>query len=40
LNNFQGTQTVEQAAKTIIKYATLKEGSTGKYFKAEGENAW
>ncbi len=41
LNNFQGTQTVEQAAKTIVKYATVDNiGETGKYFKAEGENDW
>lgn len=41
LNNFQGTQTVEQAAKTVVKYATLdSDGGTGKYFKDEGENTW
>lgn len=41
LNNFQGTQTVGQAAKTNVKYATLdNEGGTGRYFKVEGENAW
>jgi NAD(P)-dependent dehydrogenase (short-subunit alcohol dehydrogenase family) len=41
LNNFQGTQTVEQAAKTIVKYATLRnDDETGKYFKEGGENAW
>ena len=41
LNNFQGTQTVEQAARTIVKYATVdNDGSTGKYFKDEGEYAW
>jgi NAD(P)-dependent dehydrogenase (short-subunit alcohol dehydrogenase family) len=41
LNQFKGTQTVEQAAATIIKYATLdNEGPTGKYFKNEGEIAW
>lgn len=41
LNNFQGTQTVEQAAKTIVKYATIgNDGETGKYFKEGGENAW
>jgi NAD(P)-dependent dehydrogenase (short-subunit alcohol dehydrogenase family) len=41
LNQFNGTQTVEQAAKTIVKYATLdSDGPTGKYFKEEGELAW
>ncbi len=41
LNNFHGTQTVGQAAKIIVKYATLdNDGGTGKYFKDEGENAW
>lgn len=41
LNQFKGVQTVEQAAKTIIKYVTLNnEGATGKFFKEEGEIAW
>ncbi len=41
LNQFNGTQTVEQAAKIIVKYATLNsDGPTGKYFKEEGELAW
>jgi len=41
LNNFQGTQTVKQAASIIVKYATPgDEGVTGKYFKEQGENAW
>lgn len=41
LNNFQGTQTVEQAAKTIVKYATLgNDGVTGKYLGKENEIAW
>lgn len=41
LNQFKGTQTVEQAAKTIVKYATLADdGPTGKYFNKEGEIAW
>lgn len=41
LNNFQGTQTVAQAAKTVVTYATLdNDGATGKYFKEGGENAW
>ncbi len=41
LNQFQGRQTVEQAAKTVVKYATFdSDGGTGKYFKDEGENSW
>lgn len=41
LNQFKGTQTVEQAAKSIVKYATLdSEGPTGKYFNSEGEMDW
>ena len=41
LNQFKGAQTVEQAAKVIVKYATLEsDGATGKYFKEEGELAW
>ena len=41
LNKFKGTQTVEQAAKVIVKYATLdKDGATGKYFNKEGELTW
>jgi NAD(P)-dependent dehydrogenase (short-subunit alcohol dehydrogenase family) len=40
LNNHQGTQTVEQGAKYIVKYATLdKDGPTGGFFK-DGEIAW
>ena len=41
LNQFKGTQTVEQAAKAIVKYATLdNDGATGKYFNKEGEIPW
>ncbi|MEO5592693.1 MAG: SDR family oxidoreductase [Chitinophagaceae bacterium] len=41
LNQFKGTQTVEQAAITIVKYATLDNGGpTGKYFNKEGEIPW
>lgn len=41
LNQFKGAQTVAQAAKVIVKYATLEDdGATGKYFKAESELAW
>jgi NAD(P)-dependent dehydrogenase (short-subunit alcohol dehydrogenase family) len=41
LNQFKGTQTAEQAAKTIVKYATLDNGGpTGKYLKEDGEIDW
>ena len=41
LNQFKGTQTTEQAAKTIVKYATLdNDGPSGKYFKKDSELAW
>ena len=41
LNQFKGTQTTEQAAQTVIKYATIgNDGSTGKYFNKEGELPW
>src|SRR6185437_11658529 len=41
LNNFKGTQTVEHAAKIIVKYATLdKDGPTGKFFSEAGEVDW
>jgi NAD(P)-dependent dehydrogenase (short-subunit alcohol dehydrogenase family) len=41
LNHFQGTQTVEQAANVIVKYATLDiDEPTGKFFKNDGEIAW
>jgi len=36
LNQFKGIQTVEQGAKSIVKYATLEnDGATGKFFKEE-----
>ena len=36
LNQHRGTQTVEQGAKFIVKYATLEEdGVTGRFFKEE-----
>jgi len=36
LNQFKGTQTVEQGAKFIVQYATLNnEGPTGKFFREE-----
>ena len=41
LNHFQGTQTPEQAAKVIVKYATLdNDGPTGKFLKEDGEVDW
>ncbi len=41
LNQFKGTQTTEQAAKIIVKYATLdNSGPTGRYFNKDGEMAW
>lgn len=40
LNQFKGTQTVEQGAKHIVEYATLEhDGPTGKFFR-EGEIPW
>ena len=40
LNHNQGTQTVEQGAKYIVKYATLgKDGPTGGFFR-EDEIPW
>jgi len=40
-NNHQGTKTVEQGARAIVKYATLdKDEATGKFFNEEGEIAW
>lgn len=41
LNGHRGTQTVEQGASTVVKYATLeKDGPTGKFFSEDGETAW
>ncbi len=40
LNQFKGAQTVEQAARTIVKYVTLESGVTGKYLNKEGEITW
>ncbi len=40
LNGFSGTQTVEQGAKSIVKFATLdQDGPTGKFFR-EKEIPW
>ena len=41
LNNHQGTQKVEQAAKVIVKYATVSnDGPTGKFLKEAGKIDW
>ena len=41
LNMFQGTQTVEQGAKIIVRMAQAgPDGPTGGYFDAEGPLAW
>jgi NAD(P)-dependent dehydrogenase (short-subunit alcohol dehydrogenase family) len=41
LNQNKGTQTAEQAAKVIVKYATLgNDGPTGKFYNNKGEVAW
>jgi NAD(P)-dependent dehydrogenase (short-subunit alcohol dehydrogenase family) len=41
LNNFKGIKTAEQAAKVIVKYATIDDdGPTGKFFKEAGEVDW
>lgn len=40
LNQFKGTQTIEQGARFIVKYATLdNDGPTGKFFR-EKEIPW
>jgi NAD(P)-dependent dehydrogenase (short-subunit alcohol dehydrogenase family) len=41
LNNYQGTQTAEQAVTVIVKYATISnDGPTGKFSSREGELPW
>lgn len=41
LNQYQGTQTVEEAVGIIVKSATLgHDAPTGKFFWKEGEFAW
>ncbi|OQP63747.1 neomenthol dehydrogenase [Niastella vici] len=41
LNQYQGTQTPEQAVGIIVKYATVSnDAPTGKFFWKEGEFAW
>jgi len=41
LNDHKGTKTVEQAAKPIVKLATMNsDGPTAKFFREEGEVPW
>lgn len=41
LNDYQGTQTVEQGVAVIVKYATIgNDGPTGKFLSNEGEFTW
>ena len=41
LNHFKGTQTVAQAAKVIVKYATMdNDGPSGKFLNEAGEVDW
>ena len=41
LNQHQGTQTLAQGAKAIVKYATVdNDGPTGKFLKEDGEIDW
>nr|WP_317044657.1 SDR family NAD(P)-dependent oxidoreductase [Confluentibacter lentus] len=41
LNNYSGTQTIEQGVEVIVKYATIGiNAPTGKFFNKEGEFAW
>lgn len=40
LNQFQGAKTVEQGVHPIVKLATLPPGTTGKFFREEGEVPW
>ncbi len=41
LNKNKGTQTVEQAARVLVKYAMhADDGATGKYFKETGKIPW
>lgn len=41
LNQYQGTQTVQEAVGIIVKYATVgNDAPTGKFFWKEGEFAW
>jgi NAD(P)-dependent dehydrogenase (short-subunit alcohol dehydrogenase family) len=41
LNNYRGTQTVEEAVGVIVKYATLNnDAPTGKFFNKDGAFDW
>jgi NAD(P)-dependent dehydrogenase (short-subunit alcohol dehydrogenase family) len=41
MNNFSGTQTVEQGAVALVRMATLPDdGPTGGFFEAKGSVAW
>lgn len=41
LNRFSGTQTIEQGARAIVKYATLNAaGPTGGYYSEKGKIEW
>lgn len=39
-NNHRGEKPVEQGASVIVKYATLDNIGTGKFYSEEGETAW
>ena len=40
-NDHRGVLTVEEAGKTVVRYAILdNEGPTGKFFSEAGESAW
>jgi len=39
-NNYRGEQPVEEGAAIIVKYTTLEQNVTGKFFGAEGEVEW
>lgn len=39
-NNHRGENTVDHGASVIVKYATLENIETGKFFSEEGETAW
>lgn len=40
LNQYQGSQTVEEGAKPIVQAVTKGNGATGKFFKLGGEVPW
>ncbi|UOB18156.1 SDR family oxidoreductase [Abyssalbus ytuae] len=39
-NNYRGEKTVEQGAGVIVKYTTLDNTETGKFYSEEGETPW